>query len=126
MAFVSTDLDALSYALQRLGTPNMILKPEQRSVIESICNGKDTFMWLPTGFGKSICYQTLPFVFDKMSRKCAAGGSVVVVVSPLISLMEDQLASLRKWGVNAAIVQPCDHADVICTLPLMNMCFGYG
>ena len=84
MACVSTDLDcALSYALQRLGTPNLILKPEQRSVIESICNGKDTFMWLPTRFGKSICYQTLPFVFDKMSRKCAAGGSVVVVVSPL-------------------------------------------
>ena len=83
-------------------------------------------MWLPTGFGKSICYQTLLFVFDKMSRKCAAGGSVVVVVSPLISLMEDQVASLRKRGVNAAIVQPCDHADVICTLPLMNMCFGSG
>ena len=96
-------------------------------MIESICNGKDTFVWLLTGFGKSICYQTLPFVFDKMSRKCAAGGSVVVVVvSPLISLMEDQVASLRKRGVNAAIVQPCDHADVICTLPLMNMCFGYG
>ena len=37
MACVSTDLDALFYALQRLGTPNMILKPEQRSVIESIC-----------------------------------------------------------------------------------------
>ena len=124
MACVSTDLDcALSYALQRLGTPNLILKPEQRSVIESICNGKDTFVWLPTGFGKLIC--SLPFVFDKMSRKCAAGGSVVVVVSPLISLMEDQLANLRKWGVNAAIVQPCDHADVICTLPLMNMCFSY-
>ena len=51
MAFVSTDLDcALSYALQRLGTPNLILKIEQRSVIESICNGKDTFVWLPTGF----------------------------------------------------------------------------
>jgi len=49
MACVSTDLDcALSYALQRIGTPNLILKPEQRSVIESICNGKDTFVWLST------------------------------------------------------------------------------
>ena len=59
---------ALSYALQRIGTPKLILKPEQRSVIESICNGKDTFVGLPTGFGKLICYQTLPFVFDKMQR----------------------------------------------------------
>ena len=55
MRFYGTDLDcALSYALQRLGTPNPILKPEQRSVIESICNGKDTFVWLPTGFGLPV------------------------------------------------------------------------
>jgi len=77
-------------------------------VIESICSGKDTFaefVWLPTRFGKSICYQTLPFVFDKNNvEECAAGGSVVVVVSPFISLMENQVASLRKRGVNAAIV----------------------
>jgi len=95
-------------------------------VIESICNGKDTFVWLPTGFGKSICYQTLPFVFDKMLKKCAAGGSVIVVVSPLISVMEDQVASLRKQGGQCSHCYLCDHADVICTLPLMNMCFGYG
>ena len=106
MACVSIDLAcALSYSLQQLGTPNLILKPEQRSVIEMICNGKNTFAWLPTGFEKSICYQTLPFVFDKMSRKCAAGGNVVVV-SPLISLMEDQVASLRKRGSMQPLVSP--------------------
>ena len=59
MACVSTDLDcALSYALQRLATPNLILKPEQRSVIESICNGKDTFGYRP-GLGSQ--YATRPF-----------------------------------------------------------------
>ena len=41
-------------APQLLGTPNLILKPEQRSVIQSICNGKDTFVWLPTGFGLPV------------------------------------------------------------------------
>jgi len=52
---VSTDLDcALSYALQRLGTPNLILKVEKRSVIGSICNGKESFVWLPTGFGLPV------------------------------------------------------------------------
>jgi len=124
MACVSTDLDcALSYALQRLGTLNLILKSEQRSVIESICNGKDTFVWLPTRFGKSTCYQTLPFVFDKISRKCAAGGNVVVVVLPLISLMEDQVASLSRhlhwttWTPSRSAIQT---AHFCCSPALLN------
>ena len=54
----------LSYALHRLGSPEPKLQPEQRSAIESVYTEKDVFVWLPTGFGKSICYQTLPFVFD--------------------------------------------------------------
>ena len=66
--------------------------------------GKDTFVWLPTGFCEVNMLPDSSVCFDKMSRKCAAGGSVVVVVSALISLMEDQVASLKETGVNAAIV----------------------
>ena len=32
--------------------------------VKSVCEGKDVFLWLPTGFGKSMCYEILPFVFD--------------------------------------------------------------
>ena len=45
---------ALSYALDRLGKRMLQLKPEQEAAILSIYNRKDVFMWLPTGFGKTI------------------------------------------------------------------------
>ena len=53
----------------------------------------DIFVWLPTGFGKTVCFEVLPFMFDmKLSRV----DSLVVVVSPLVSLMIDQVRSLRS------------------------------
>ena len=55
---------ALQYALERLGRPSLILKPEQTQAIKSVLMGKDTFVWLPTGFGKSICFEALPFAYD--------------------------------------------------------------
>ena len=93
----------LSYALKRLGTPNMTLM--------AVCNGKDVFVWLPTGFGKSLCYEVLPFVMDcklgrvdSQSDEYSACCSVVLVISPLISLMVDQVLSLRRRGVDASII----------------------
>ena len=55
---------ALSYTLQRVRTPGMKPKPDQVLVIQSVYNGKDVFVWLPTEFGKSSCYEALPFVAD--------------------------------------------------------------
>ena len=58
------------YALQQSGSPELKLKPERWSAIESVYGGRDVFVSLPTGFGKSICYQMLPFVFDsKLDRQ---------------------------------------------------------
>ena len=59
-------------------------------------------MFLPTGFGKSVCYQVLPFVFDHKLGLVA--GSSIIVVSPLIALMVDQVRSLRQNGVGAVII----------------------
>ena len=62
---------------------------------------------MPTGFGKSICYTTLPFVFDYKSghRDVTSGShSVVIVISPLLSLMTDQVTALRRVGAKSAIV----------------------
>ena len=58
---------ALFFALQRLDidSPGMRLKPEQVASISTVCKGedmKDAFIWLPTGFRKSVCYETTPFV----------------------------------------------------------------
>jgi ATP-dependent DNA helicase RecQ len=70
------------------------LRPGQRDVIDSVLSGSDTFALMPTGAGKSLCYQ-LPTL-------CLPG--MVLVVSPLISLMRDQLAKLEELGIPAVQV----------------------
>ena len=57
------------------------------------------FVWLPTGFGKLICYTTLPFVFDHRLGCVDSGShSVILVISPLTSLMVDEIVCLRGVG----------------------------
>lgn len=69
----------------------------------SVYDGEDVFVCLPTGFGKSICFHTLPFVFD-FKLQTGSRKSIVVVVSPLIALMADQVRNLRDRGVKAVVV----------------------
>ena len=61
------------------------LKHKQKNDIRFIYNGKDVFLWLPTGYGQSIiCYQVLPFLFDfKTGLSPTEYYSVVVIVPPL-------------------------------------------
>ena len=68
------------------------LKPEQELAILSFMEGNDVFVSLPTGFGKSLCYSaaSLPYAFDQL--RTTARQSIVIVVSPLIALMRDQVA----------------------------------
>jgi ATP-dependent DNA helicase RecQ len=67
-------------------------RPKQENVIRSLLAGHDTCAVMPTGGGKSLCYQ-LPAVVS---------GKTVVVVSPLIALMQDQAAQLAQMGIPAA------------------------
>ena len=72
-----------------------------------VYENKDVFVWLPTGYGKSICFHVLPYVFDfKLGRVGAPPNkhSVVLIVCPLISLMVDQVSELKTRGVQAAIL----------------------
>lgn len=62
----------------------------QADVVSAILSGRDALAVMPTGAGKSICYQVPALLFD----------GVTVVVSPLISLMEDQVQALRSVGVS--------------------------
>lgn len=63
----------------------------QREIIEAVLSGADALAVLPTGGGKSLCYQ-FPAVYLK---------KLVVVISPLIALMKDQVSSLKKRGLEA-------------------------
>lgn len=53
------------------------------------------------GSGKSLCYSILPLVFDKLSPRTSPQQSIVVVISPLVSLMKDQVSALRAKGIKA-------------------------
>ena len=90
---------ALKEYILRLGYE--ALKTEQESAIVPFVEGNDVFICLPTGFGKSLCYFCLPSLFDILKKKDK--WSVVVVVSPLVALMTDQLDILKSKGVSAVI-----------------------
>ena len=97
--------ECIAYALLKLKMSHVSLKEEQRSSMGAIYDGDDVFVWLPTGYGKSLCYQALPFLIDfKKGLVDTEKRSAVLVISPLVALMVDQVKSLRKKGVSCSIV----------------------
>ncbi|MEW5740185.1 MAG: ATP-dependent DNA helicase RecQ [Myxococcota bacterium] len=69
-------------------------RPGQREVIESVLSGRNTVVVMPTGAGKSLCYQLPALLLD----------GVTVVVSPLIALMQDQVDALTARGLSATFI----------------------
>ena len=75
-------------------------RPLQSKIIASVLEGKDTLALMPTGGGKSICFQVPTLVMaqdDPNKRLC-------LVITPLIALMRDQVANLQERGIHAAAV----------------------
>lgn len=82
-------------------------RPLQADVINSILEGKDTLALMPTGGGKSLCYQVPALAKD----------GLCLVISPLIALMKDQVENLRRKNITAyAIYSGMSRAEVINTL----------
>lgn len=78
------------------------LRPNQEKVIREFLSGKDVFVSLPTGSGKSLCYCLLPLAFDYLLRgESAAPKSIVVIVSPLVALMKDQVKAMEERNVSS-------------------------
>jgi ATP-dependent DNA helicase RecQ len=69
-------------------------RPGQAAAIEALLAGRHVLSVMPTGAGKSLCYQVPALVL----------GGLTVVVSPLVALMQDQVAALRLAGVEASTI----------------------
>src|SRR5688572_5910011 len=97
--------DAITSLRTHFGFDNF--REGQREVIEAVLAGKDVVVVMPTGSGKSLCYQLPAMIMD----------GATVVVSPLIALMKDQVDALRARGlpatfVNSSIPEAEQHARI--------------
>jgi ATP-dependent DNA helicase RecQ len=84
--------DARAALRQHFGYPDF--RPGQTQAVESVLHGQDTLVVLPTGGGKSICYQVPALMLPKLT----------IVISPLISLMKDQVDALARRGLPATFI----------------------
>src|ERR1700681_2654786 len=76
-------------------------RPGQGAIIEQVLAGDDVLAIMPTGSGKSLCYQLPALLRD----------SLTVVVSPLIALMRNQVAQLKSYGIAAASLNSANDFD---------------
>lgn len=105
MAYTRSEIaDAVRTATQEMGYQE--LRGKQETILQEYICGRDTFVSLPTGSGKSLCYCALPLVFDKLRK--IQDRSIALVVSPLIALMKDQVSAMNRRRIRAVYTGDLD------------------
>ena len=103
---------AISEAAKQLGY--FELSHLQTLVVAHFVEGRDVFVSLPTGSGKSLCYCILPRVFDIMRESTSTESqSVAVVISPLVALMKDQVRRMAERDMTAVYVGDIDADETV-------------
>ena len=89
----SKDLDLVVSRAEKNATDALgyVIKREQLEVVVQFVLGHDVFAVLPTGYGKSLCYQCLPKIFNQLHFNNEQHAAIVVVISPLKAIMKDQV-----------------------------------
>ena len=95
----------VDFAVKKLGYSS--LKTEQLEIVMAVLRGRDVFGILPTGYGKTLCFACLPFIFEQILEGEA---SIVLIVTPLVAIMKNQV----RWDNHIVIdrvlekfIQPC-------------------
>ena len=101
----------VSISLRLLNKDSIRIRPQQREALLHILSGRNTFINLPTGFGKSLIFELAPLGFNSQ-RGIALGTSKILIVLPLLSLME--LFRQRIQLLVIVLAQPM-------TLPLLDI-----
>ena len=97
---VSSELEtAVQLSFESLSTGYLCIRDNQKEAVLAALSGKDVFIRLPTGYGKTLITAVLPGAFDRTRQK--ERHFMVLCVCPLISLMIDQRRRLRQMGVTA-------------------------
>ena len=141
---MSTTISAIGDAVTQSATKlGFELKEKQREAVLGFCQGRDVFVSLPTGYGKSIIYAVLPMVFNILNGKiyqdlCVlcycivildVTNSILVCISPLTAIMQEQSQRFCKAGIKSGFVGELQkdqavqqkvlngHLDVVYTSP---------
>ena len=108
MADVAGVFRSIEIALEASALHGIVLRPKQVECIDHVLHGDDVLAILPTGYGKSLVFQLLPFLLPVKDDN-----NIVIVIAPLTSIINDQVALLEDRGVSAGVLHVPQSYDKI-------------
>ena len=127
---LNTFFNAVNYALTVSNYQDFFLRVKQYKVLEAVLSGRDVIAILPTGYGKSVIFNLLPYLFDYISKlNESPQNSIILVVTPLNALVDDQLKILTHRGISSTVLKskkPVSDADEDCDSDSVDNEKSYG